>query len=146
MTPDPARLPGTFVMPAWWRDPAFSVREIAEFCDVPTVTVEHWLGIARIAGMPLGRKRGGRRFYSCHETYLIALLAKLRAIRFPVTDRVIASAYAFTHDEDGRPVAPGHIETWNVLGTADATLHVPAFACWTATRAFAVPHFGTTHA
>mgnify|MGYP003145355394 CR=1 FL=1 len=136
-----------FVMPAWWRDPAFSLREISEFLNVPSVTLDHWFAIARITGHDAGKRKGSRRrFYSCHDVYIVALLAKLRDIGFPASDRAIAAAYEFATDEHGRPVAPATNGVWRVdHGTEGVHFAVQAWLAWVAVRAFATPHFGTAH-
>lgn len=136
-----------FVIPVWWLDPAFSLREVSEFIDVPNETVNNWFAVARITGKAAGTKRGSRRFYSCHELYLAALLAKLRKIGHPANDRAIVSAYAFAHDEHGQPIAPAYDGVWKVHdGDVGVHIEVQAWLAWTAVRAFATPQFGGAHA
>ncbi|MBP0439545.1 MerR family transcriptional regulator [Tianweitania sediminis] len=142
MPHDAARaVPGTFPMPAWWRDHAFTLREIAEFLGAPKATVDHWFDIARAAGIGVGQKKGGRRFYSAHEVFAACLLGKLREHSIPVSNTTISSAFAFACHPDGKPRTIADNAMWRLYGENGAAVEVEAWLCWSAARAYAAQHF-----
>lgn len=132
-TPSPG---GHFVAPTWWHDPSFSLSNIAEFIDAPVSTVHLWWDLARASGHEVGKKFGGRVLYNCHELYVACLLAKLRQRGVRINARVIDSAFRFAASGP----LPIH-GCWDVFGGEGATLEVPAWLCWTATRAHATRYY-----
>ncbi|MDQ0315508.1 hypothetical protein [Amorphus orientalis] len=140
-SPPDAALP----VPAWWNDHVFTLREVASIVDAPPDTVYHWLDVADLQGFPTGKKRGHRSEYTAHHIYTVALLAYLRGAGIRCPNKLIRSAFEFTHAA-GEPRAPGEVEEWRPIAGNGVKLAVEAWLVFVAVRHMCEPHFqGDTH-
>lgn len=78
-------------LPAFWRQPSFSIAETASLVGVPVVTLRTWLQRAP-SGAFLGRKTGGRIFFSGFEVFYYLIVNRLTDYGVPVRTAMHAAS------------------------------------------------------
>ncbi|MBY3306172.1 hypothetical protein HFO04_25880 [Rhizobium laguerreae] len=96
-------------LPAFWRQPSFSVAETADLVGVSEVTLRTWLTRAP-PGDFLGTKTANRIFFSCREVFYYLLVAHLSDYGVPIRTALYAAAQ---HANESLPV-----DQWLIVRTA----------------------------
>lgn len=82
--------------PPGYLDRVFDFTNVCRLLDVNATTLSTWVTFAKMH-REFGAKRGGRRCYSNHETYVLALMVALHHAAMPVSpetvSRILSAAY-----------------------------------------------------
>ncbi len=98
MNSTPGRI--ELAQPSWLHDAVISPKEAAELLDINDDTLRTWMKTARIMGIPVSQKVDGRQRLNAHGTYILAILAALRAAEIDCAPYLIRAAHASTRDGD----------------------------------------------
>ncbi|TAW23106.1 hypothetical protein ELI20_18790 [Rhizobium ruizarguesonis] len=96
-------------LPAFWRQPSFSVAETADLVGVSEVTLRTWLTRAP-PGDFLGTKTANRIFFSGRELFYYLIVAYLSDYGVPIRTALYAAAQ---HATESLP-----IDQWLIVRTA----------------------------
>ncbi|HEV7246780.1 MAG TPA: hypothetical protein VGN93_07290 [Shinella sp.] len=106
----------------YYHDRVFEFSDVCRVLDVNSASLGNWLAIAKMI-VPFGEKRGHRRVFSQHETYVIALLVALHRAGVPVNADAISTIIAATRDPEPAVPEPGALLTVRETAAAGIVLH-----------------------
>lgn len=114
--------------PPGYADRVFEFGDLCRIFDVNPTSLTTWFGIIKML-RPFGAKRGHRRVFSQHESYVAALMAALFHAGVPVNSDAISTIVAAAYDGD-RPLPPEAGATLTVRQTEAAGIRLHSANIW----------------